>query len=425
MREDLLSILAAAARKLLVVRSVESAAIGAVAAGLGAAACEAAWAVAWVSLPAAAAFCVVPVLAAVGLAVSGRMRRALRLSDAVAWPAAGVCGLAGLAGMLAVLAGLYADVPRWALPLMLVPAGALVGAVAAAVRGVSLGQAAVFHDVRLHLEERLSTAAELARSARRDDPFARCVYAQALRAAREGQVGGHAGWRRTRATAGALGLSIVLCAAVALLPTWGPADIERSFEQIRARAADLRPAKRKELIETLRQLAELAEKNPALRERLIEAAEAAAKDEDLAGKLGQVEEALAGADVAEAARIARKLLGATSPDGPSGGSKGAATAPSHPGAGRKPPAIPDANSIVGDGVEKPLVARVFVYDKSYRDVADANGPAPAGRKGGQDATFLRLDDAWRAARDRASAALAAGSVPAEYRGLVRRFFELR
>ena len=86
--------------------------------------------------------------------------------------------------------------------------------------------------------------------------------------------------------------------------------------------------------------------------------------------------------------------------------------------------MPDANSIIGDGGEKPLLARVYVYDKSYGKVSDANAPAPGRRVAAGEGDLIQLDDAWGSAQGRASAALAAGSVPAEYRRLVRRFFEL-
>jgi len=423
MPDEVLGILKAAARRLLLVRAAESAAVGAIAAALSAAACEMAWTVGWLSPAAAAGICAAPVLFAAWLAASPRLRRRLALSAGAACAVVAICGAGGLAGALAVLDGLYAEVPKLLVPAILVPAGALAAAAVSFARGVSPVQAAVFHDVQLGLEERLGTAAELAASARRDDPFARCVYAQALAAARGGRIASRPVWRRSRATAGALGLSVALCVALALLPTWGRVDVQRSFELIRAGAADLTPAKRKDLVETLRRLAELAREDPAIRKLLREAAEAAAREQGLPEKLEELEGALANADDAEAARIARELLAAASPGGTSGGPNGAA-GPPHAGGDANRPLVPDANSIVGDGAEKPLLARVYVYDKSYRGIADANAPPPGRRVAVGQGALVPLDDAWSAARDRASAALAAGSVPAEYRRLVRRFFEL-
>ena len=148
MPDDVLAILKAAARKLLLVRAAESAAVGAIAGALSAAACEMAWTVGWLYPPAAAVLCAAPVLFAVWLAASPRLRRRLALPVGAGWSVAAICGAAGLAGALCVLTGLYVALPKLAVPLILVPAGALAAAAVSVVRGVSPAQAAVFHDVR-------------------------------------------------------------------------------------------------------------------------------------------------------------------------------------------------------------------------------------------------------------------------------------
>ena len=418
MREQVLDILAAAARKLRFARAVEAAALGATIAALCAAAWQLAWTLAWLHPLAAAACCAAPVPLALVPAMSHRVRRWFVLSRGQARAMGAFCVAASGAGVACVLTGATPHLPKLVLGLLLVPAGALAGAALAGARRVSLVQAGLFHDVRLGLAERLSTAAELAGSAGRDKPLAQCVYAQALATASDRQVARRSVWRRSRSTVAALGLSLALCAAMALLPTAGRVDVEKSFEQIRARAGDLSPATRKGLVETLRRLAALAEKDPALRDRLREAADAAAKNEKLQERLIELEQSLATADDAEAARIARELLGATGSEG------GDVTArPVGPGDANAPEPL-DANALAGAGGVKPLPARVLVYDRTYRNLIDANAsPGPEHVRVGPHA-FLRLDDAWADARARAAAALADGRVPAEYRTLLRRFFEI-
>ena len=423
MREAVRSLLTGAARRLLAVRALEAAAVGAVAGGLCAAAEQVAWIVAPRSPLAAAAICLAVMLVGWVTPSRRRFRRAMGLADNEARRVGAVCATAGLLGVVWVLAGWHAAVPKWLLPLVLMPSGALAAAVAAVLRGVTPLQAAILHDVRSGLHERLSTAAELA-AAQGDDALACCVYEQALSAARHAQAQRQVPWRRTRATAGAVALSAALCGALAFVPTWDVLDVRASFERIGSRAEHLTPLRRDQVVRTLRRLAEQVRSNPRLLAALKAAA--AAPGKELPARLRELEGALAGADDAEAAAIAKALLTAmglgAEPDGPGGAGPGdGGRRLAARDANRPPP--PDANAIVGRGGEKPLLARAYVWNPDYANVADANAPAPT-PAAVSPAAFVPADEAWAAARGRASDALAAGRVPPEYRDLVRRFFEL-
>jgi hypothetical protein len=427
MREELLAILAAAARRLLAARSAEAAAAGAIGVGLAAAGLQAAWTVARVQPALAVGMCLLPVAMAACLAAWPRLRCVLGLPSAVGWAVTAILAASGAAGAACVAAGAATAIPKVLLPLALMPVGALAAAAVAAVGGVSRLQAAVYLDVRLGLQERLSTAAELADSPQADGPAARCVFAQAVAAARHARPERQSVWRRTRATAGALGLAAAMCAAVALLPTLGTVDVEGAMERVEAAAADLSPKQREDLTQTLRRLAEEVKNNPKLAAALRAAVLAAEKNlpEQLQEELRRAQDALSAERDAEAARTTLALLRALGLPAGGGGDQAAAGGK---GTGAEQPAAPatravDANDITARGGATPPVARVFVYDKSYEKFA-GSATKPAGAIPAGAGQFVPLRDAWSSARDRAASALTAGSVPAEYRPIVRRFFEL-
>lgn len=425
MRNEVLGILTAAAWKLRAVRAAEAAAIGAVAGGLAAAALEAAWAVARVSVAWGVAFCGAAAVLAIALSASSRLRSALGLDVLLAGVSAGVCGAAALGGAACVVTGWHVGVPKLLLPLLCVPGGALAGAVAVAARGVTAMQAAIFHDVRLGLDERLGTAVELAGGRAGDEAFARCVYAQALAALRQARPQRQAVWRRTRATAGALALSAALWSALAFVPTLGVVDVDESFARVRAGVDSMTPAQREDLAGTLRRLAEQAADNPRLMAALRAAALAAEHElpQEVREQLEQARRALADASDAEAARLARELLAAMGLDATAGGAgAGATTQLARRDANQ--PGGPDANSATGGARDGPLARRVYVYDPAYDRLADANAPPTTSPAPARAGSLRPLSDAWAAARDRARGALSAGQVPADYRRLVRRFFEL-
>ena len=422
-RSEVLAVLRRAARRLVSVRAVEAAAVGAVAAGLSAAAGQVGLLADRVNTALAVAIALLPLAGAVVILRWPRLRLAARLDGRDARLVAAIgCGTA-FACAAAVLAGRAVPQPRLLLPIMLVPLGALAAAATVLGRGITLGQAALYHDVRFGLAERLSTAAELAAGDEHDPRIARCVFGQAVSAAEHADLARRGLWRRSRATLGALALSVGLCTVLALvLPAGSARASAGAFDEIRQRVRQLNPEEKRQLIEALRKLADRVERDEALRRRLLFAAEATEKDRQVDSALAELQNAVADADDAEAARIARAILKAVGlPAGPNeggdgqGGSNAAKIAAGQPA---KPAPTFDANT-----ARKPLAARVFVYDPSQSPVGDGNAP-PAVATAAAASPFVSFDDAWSKARARAAAAMRADTIEPEYRDLVRRFFEI-
>ena len=413
-REQVLATLEVAARRLRLTRAAEAAAVGAAAGGFCAAAMLAGWRLAGVSRAGGAAFCAAAALGAAGVLLSRRCRRRLDLPGGLAAALAALCGAALLAGAVAAAVGVRPSAAP--LALLLVPACALAAPGHVLAAGVTPRQAGIYHDLRLGLKERLGTAAELA--ARADDgPFAREVYHQALLALRAEHPERSSVWRRTRATAGALALALVLAGVAAALPARRDVGELAAVRGLAQRAERLSPQQRADLVAALQRLAEQVERNPALREAL-RAAAAAARDNspaELQQQLDEAADALAAEQQAAAARIAGQILAAAGlTDGNAGGGARARPAP------RTTPTGGDANATSAGA--RPLAARTVVWEPHVQPRAAPGQPAPATRSG--PAGPVAFADAWTAAQDRAASALAAGAVPGEYRPVVRRFFEL-
>jgi len=442
-RVAVLAVLRGAARRLLLVRAAEAAAVGAVAAGLAVTAAQAGLLAGRVHPALGAAIALLPILAGAAVLRWPALRRAAQFDRREAWTvAATACGVAVI-GALAVLAGRAVPQGRLLLPVVLVPLGALVAAAGAALRGVTLAQAALYHDIRFGLAERLTTAAELAAAPAcgvqgpgrgsdggPDVQVARWVFGQAVAAAERAELPRRGLWRRTRATAGAIVLAASLCTVLALISPPGSARASAdSFDDIRDRVRMLNPKEKRQLVEALQRLAEQVARDPALRLRLLAAAAAAAKDQQLDSRLAELQNAVADADDAQAAAIARAILRAVGlPAGPDegGGGPGGASAAQLAGNGKAVPPAPtiDPNTLDANAPEKPLPARTLVYSPAYAAVADANAPAaPPGAA--PVPQFVSFDDAWSQARARAAESLRANTIPPEYRDIVRRFFEIR
>ncbi|MDP7637790.1 MAG: hypothetical protein QF577_09630 [Phycisphaerae bacterium] len=300
--------------------------------------------------------------------------------------------LAGLASAAVQAVCWAAGWPHRSITVVLVPLGAIVAAVWALVRGVRPGETAAIVDRRAGLDERLTTAGELAQSGC-EDAAARCVYAQMLEAVGSVRLGRVSLWRRTRRTAGAAVLVVLLCAAVAMLP-----PRRGAAERIGDSLGGLPQAVRKELA---RALAEAGTDRPQHGRLLAEAARAVeVKDaETLRRILNDLE--------ARGVKV-RRIIG---PDvlaraaGAGGGEDATGVARSRPAAG-------GGN---GGGV-------VRVWDPLYAKVA-AEGPPSGDRGDGVGETpMVPYEDAWAAARRRAAEALVGDTVPAEYRRMVREFF---
>ena len=429
-RSEVLAVLRLAARRMVGVRAMEAAAVGAVVAGLSAATGQAGLLAARVNTALAVAIALLPVAAAVALLRWPRLRLAARLNGRDARLVAAIACGAALTCAAAVLAGRILPQPRLLMPIVLVPLGALAAAAAVMLRGITLGQAALYHDVRFGLAERLSTAAELAAGEGRDPQMARCVFGQAVSAAGQAGLARRGLWHRTGATAGALALSVALCTVLALISPPGSARAAAgAFDEIRQRVRQLNPEEKRQLVEALRKLADRVERDPALARLLLAAAEAAEKDQQVDSRLAELQDAVADADDAEAARIARAILEAVGlPSGldPGDGQGGSDAARIAAGKAAKLPPTFDPNTLDANSAdsEKPLPARVLVYDPSQAAGGDGNAPAPAATAPAAASPFVNFDDAWSLARARAAEAMRADTIPSEYRDLVRRFFEL-
>lgn len=142
----------------------------------------------------------------------------------------------------------FSQIPVWRIPLVLIPVGALGGAVVALVRGVRVSQAARRLDGRYDLKERLSTAAELL-DAGDESSEAAFVYAQARRAARS--LPRRLEFGRRSARLPILLLTIVLCASLLLVPD----RTDRLAEQLLAPDAQ----QKKATIDSLHRLAAVAD----------------------------------------------------------------------------------------------------------------------------------------------------------------------
>ena len=398
MREELLKTLRRASRRLLLTRAGEAAAVGAAAAGLCAAMLELAWMVAG-ELP-LLGWTLCAAAAALGMSIGAipAVRRKLRIDKLLSWLAAGVCVASAGAAAALVLAGLHGHLPRGLLPAIAMPAGAIAGAAAVLARGVSLRAAAIYLDVRAGTGERLSTALELAESDQADAPPARCLYAQAVKAADETRAARLPLWRRTRATPGALGLVVVLCGALAMLP-----PLERRRAAPAGAAGVSRPAAGRFVqapaASSVAKIVSLAQMTTEQRVRFADALRRAAAAEKDPAKARALRDAAAAIEAGDADALAAVL--------------------------EKAPAA--AAEVLGRAeAEEPAAApgRVAVYAPEYAKALAAGKGAAGGGEGGADVErgMVPRDDAWSAARRKAVEAIARAEVPPQYRQLVYDFF---
>lgn len=174
------------------------------------------------------------------------------------------------------------------LPLMLPLAGAGVAAVVW-LRGVSPREAASFLDTRCGLSEQLGTATELAEASDGPGPVGRFVCERALVAARGASALRQPLWTRSRATTGAMLLAVLLCGTLALVPGAGSgnrADIEAIAEAVE----DMPRPRREQVAAALR----LAAADDAAHADLLNDAATAAERRDaveLAALLNELREA--------------------------------------------------------------------------------------------------------------------------------------
>ena len=415
--QDVLSVVRAAAGRVLLRRALEWATVTAAAAAFGAAAMELAAAITGAGRILALLVCLAAVAAGAALALAPAVRRAMSLERALAILAAIACVLPAVVWAGCLLVGWQRRLPAPLLAGAAVVCGALLGAIARIVRGVSLREAAVLWDLRGRLDERLSTAVELASSPRRHEPSADVVYSQAVTAARRKPLRGRALWKRSGATAAALGLALALCATLAFLPVHevrtplpdALTALAETFERATAR-------QQRRLISAFRTAGRDAAAGELAADLVAAATAVEAKDADrLRRALTRIEEQLRQVDPRQRERLLRELLAAAD----IGDSLGEDTV-----AGVD-------NSVAGDDHPGPATSTdggtvVAVYDPLYDELLPGKTEGVVGERpplAPQPGT-VPLERAWLVARDRAEAALVQGRVPGEYRRLVRDFFSV-
>jgi hypothetical protein len=392
MRQRVLEILEAARRRLVLVRAAESAAVTASSAAVAAAMVQAAWLAPGPWL--AAALSVLVGAAGVAAMLVPAARAALRLTRPLAMAAGAAAGAVGLAG--AALAAAGAGASAKLLVLTAIPAGGLAAFAVVAARGLPLWAVARLMDGSLGARERLATAVELAGSPAADSPSAQTIYAQSLAVLGSPAAVNMRFWSRTPATAAALGLAVLLAVAMAVLAggekTGLLAQWAQGFEQ-------LTPAQRAQLANQLENAARQGD-DASLREALLAAARAA-RENDPAAFRQFSSEADAAAEAARRQLTIKIDLGL--------------------GGSGLPPAVGSATQATGPDERTTRPAgggTVLVYSPLYAP------SGTGGAAGGPDGPIAEapFDAAWSAARARAERSVAAGTLPPQYRQLVRDFF---
>ena len=413
MREKLDVILRRAARRVLIRRTLESAAVLAAAGGLAAAMVELGWWLSSAGGPAGAVPCVGAIVLGVGVWMRPALRRAAGLDMAHGALAGVLCVVCGACGALGALLGWAEATPRWAVAVGALGVGAAVGGVLALVRGVSALQVAVYLDIHGELDERLATAAE-ASAGGDDGPLAQQLYAQAVAALDARPPRSVPAWKRTRATLGALGLAVVLCLAMWALPLMGARARTRptTLAELSDAVGEMSPRTVQLVAATMQARAAEAGLGDAAAGALRRSARAVrSKDAERVRKaLADLAKALETADEATRRRIESAILAAAG-GGPGG-------RPDVPAAGANDNGGADSRlTSVAQSGGKP----VRVYHPEYAD-ALRRMRTGALTVPGPD-THVSMDVVWRHARDDAAAALASGDVPADYRPILRAFFD--
>jgi hypothetical protein len=303
-----------------------------------------------------------------------------------------VGGLAAAAGQIVFWIG---GRPHRAAGILILAAGLLAGAIVALIKGVSLRQAARYVDSRAALDERLTTAVELASAGDRS-PAAQCVYAQASEAARSAEASAVSLWVRGRVTAAGAMLAVLLCGALLMLPQ------RRSIgDQIIDSLGRISPEAVKALAEEFARAARTAEANAPL---LARGAEAIRKKDA---------RALA-AILADLQRRGVRLVRIVRPEVLTVVTAGGSDA--NGSAGTRP-AVPSSKH-----PQRYAGGPVHVWDPLY-DKLNSARRSTTQRGGGEDPPpVVSYNDAWSAARLRAAGALKTSSIPPEYRRMVRDFF---
>ncbi len=429
-----MSILGGFRRRLVIVRAVEAGAVGGTAGALSAAAMMGGWTLAGKFALAAALLCALPLAAGMVLAITRRLRSGLHSDRLTQWFVIILLAVCGLAGLLCVLTGAYVNLSKnWLF--LIFPAGAFLAFTVTLIRPAALRDVAVLVDRRADLRERLSTALELVQSDERSS-FAQAVHAQALAAADKRDFRRVGFWTAARATGGALGLAVV--AAVLMLAV-EPLESPSAAQQRHWRSISSQAGEKilKQLAAVKAQTADdsaIAEQIHRL-EKLAVALHAAEPGEAKRwrGKvveLDEITEALrevvrsGRVDASTAERIGRLIdaierVAAGIAEGMGGGEYARAGRGWRGRGVRNHVSRPGTNVAANTAATAPY-APLTVYNplRTPPTATAATDTATAGRN-----VQIPYDQAWADARRRAVEAMDKGAVPAEYRRLVRDFFD--
>jgi hypothetical protein len=325
------------------------------------------------------------------------MSRRILIRRAIEGAALGVIVGGLLAAACQIVLWLLAQPHRGA-GIMTLLAGLLGGVAVALIKGVSVRQAARYIDNRAGLDERLTTAVELA-DAGDTSPAACCVYAQGRDAAESRDVSAISLWVRGPVTGGAIILAVFLYAAAAMLP-----EYRTPGQQILHDLGDMSPEAVKALSGEFVRAAGQANADAPL---LIRASKAVGQKD--ARALAAILDELKRSGV-ELVRIVRPevLALATSGTGDGAGTATTQAADSNP----------DHRSAAAGGT-------VHVWDPMYAKFNPDRSPTTRGAGVDDPSSAVTYNDAWSAARLRAAGALRTGGVPSEYRAMVRQFFSDR
>lgn len=246
MARSIESMLRGVARKLLLTRAIEAAAVGATAGLACGAALTGAWLLAGPMRTWALLLALLPA-AAGALLVAGSLpgpvgqiglfcERRLGMGSTLRLAVGAVCLALGVVGIGLVVLGRQSLVPHRWLAGVAAGTGAIVAAATVIVRGVSLREAAIYLDLRGQLGERLTTALELSQASH---DFSQAVTRQAMDTIARHRPDRLGFWRRTRLTPGALALAALACAGLALLtPLQAPGEQQRRrWQQVRQELA--------------------------------------------------------------------------------------------------------------------------------------------------------------------------------------------
>ena len=407
--QDVQNVLKGAAGRILRARALECAAVFSCAAGLCSAGLELAWALADEFRVAASAVCFLPWLSCSAILFFPTIRRRLRIGAKGCVGLLLFCALSSSLGCALVATGLYVHWPKAALPLVMILAGALVGLIAVCLRGVAIHEAAAWLDQHAGLRERLTTAAELIDSSPSDPSVMEEVCRQALAALRQRRAEEISVWQRGRGTIGAMMLVLLLCVAMACLPS--PGRGQRDVRADELAGAVLASAEgRRGTAETFRRAAQSAAPGTKLSSELARAAQIVELGDE--AELRTILRSLR-----ESGVNVRSLIG---PDVP-GLRRGEAAGRDDALRDRQLPVTREAKPTRSDAIGR----WVRVYDPSYAKAPSRTISGQHESRPPMVATGVPYADAWKAAQERAAARAAAGRIPPQYRRLVRDFFESR